>query len=117
MATLINAILPVSLSEGFFTIGNLIFIINCILLILGVIIVGWKFGIKIQYRVLIPNFQPTIITPRTRSIQLIMKIKLPMVKKPAESDAGRMALISVAKPAAPPPIPPAGNTHICQPKA
>ena len=52
LATLINAILPVSLSEGFFTIGKLIFIINCILLILGVIIVGWKFGIKTLYCIL-----------------------------------------------------------------
>ena len=49
LATVINAILPVSLSTGFFTIGNLIFIINCILLILGVMIVGWKFGIKTLY--------------------------------------------------------------------
>ena len=46
LATLINAILPVSLSACLFSIGNLIFIINCILLILGVMIVGWKFGIK-----------------------------------------------------------------------
>ena len=53
LATLINAILPVSLSAGFFTIGNLIFIINCILLILGVMIVGWKFGIKTLYCILI----------------------------------------------------------------
>ena len=52
LATLINAILPVSLSAGFFTIGNLIFIINCILLILGVMIVGWKFGIKTLYCIL-----------------------------------------------------------------
>jgi uncharacterized membrane-anchored protein YitT (DUF2179 family) len=49
LATLINAILPTALSEGFLTIGNLIFIINCILLILGVMIVGWKFGIKTLY--------------------------------------------------------------------
>ena len=52
LATLINAILPASLSAGFFTIGNLIFIINCILLILGVMIVGWKFGIKTLYCIL-----------------------------------------------------------------
>ena len=52
LATLINAILPVSLSSGFLTIGNLIFIINCILLILGVMIVGWKFGIKTLYCIL-----------------------------------------------------------------
>ena len=52
LATLINAILPAQLSSGFFTIGNLIFIINCILLILGVMIVGWKFGIKTLYCIL-----------------------------------------------------------------
>ena len=52
LATLINAILPASLSSGLFTIGNLIFIINCILLILGVMIVGWKFGIKTLYCIL-----------------------------------------------------------------
>ena len=49
LATLINAILPTALSNGFLTIGNLIFIINCILLVLGVMIVGWKFGIKTLY--------------------------------------------------------------------
>ena len=52
LATLINAVLPTSLSAGFLTIGNLIFIINCILLILGVMIVGWKFGIKTLYCIL-----------------------------------------------------------------
>ena len=52
MATLINAILPEALSQGFFTIGNLIFIINCVLLVLGVMIVGWKFGIKTLYCIL-----------------------------------------------------------------
>ena len=78
--------------------------------------------IKMQYKVLIPNFQPTIITPKIRRMQLITKIKLPMVTKlEINSEPGntleRTALISVAKPAAPPPIPPAGSTHICQPKA
>ena len=52
LATLINAILPLNLSEGLLTIGNLIFIINCILLVLGVMIVGWKFGIKTLYCIL-----------------------------------------------------------------
>ena len=52
LATLINAILPEALAGGFLTIGNLIFIINCILLILGVMIVGWKFGIKTLYCIL-----------------------------------------------------------------
>ena len=48
LATLINAVLPGSVS-GFLTIGTLVFIINIILLILGVMIVGWKFGIKTLY--------------------------------------------------------------------
>ena len=51
LATLINAILPSSLT-GFLTIGTLVFIINCVLLILGVIIVGLKFGIKTLYCIL-----------------------------------------------------------------
>ena len=48
LATLINAILPSSVT-GFLTIGTLVFIINCVLLILGVMIVGWKFGVKTLY--------------------------------------------------------------------
>ena len=51
LATLINAILPSSVT-GFLTIGTLVFIINCVLLILGVIIVGWKFGVKTLYCIL-----------------------------------------------------------------
>ena len=61
LATLINAILPVSLSEGFFSIGNLIFIINCILLILGVMIVGWKFGIKTLYCILMMSVMFNVV--------------------------------------------------------
>ena len=52
LATLINAVLPGSVS-GFLTIGTLVFIINIILLILGVMIVGWKFGIKTLYCIVI----------------------------------------------------------------
>ncbi len=48
LATLINAILPGSIAE-FLTIGTLVFIINVVLLIFGVMIVGWKFGIKTLY--------------------------------------------------------------------
>ena len=51
LATLINAILPESVT-GFLTIGTLVFIINCVLLVLGVIIIGWKFGIKTLYCIL-----------------------------------------------------------------
>ncbi len=51
LATLINAILPsdVAFVADYLTIGNLILAINCILLILGVMTVGWKFGIKTLY--------------------------------------------------------------------
>lgn len=48
LATIINAILPASIAS-FLTIGTLVFIINVVLLILGVMIVGWKFGIKTLY--------------------------------------------------------------------
>ena len=48
LATLINAILPGSIAS-FLTIGTLVFIINVILLVFGVMIVGWKFGIKTLY--------------------------------------------------------------------
>ena len=51
LATLINAVLPDSIT-GFLTIGTLVLIINIILLILGVMIVGWKFGIKTLYCIL-----------------------------------------------------------------
>ncbi len=61
LATLINAILPEALSHGFFTIGNLIFIINCILLILGVMIVGWKFGIKTLYCILMMSVMFNVV--------------------------------------------------------
>ena len=62
LATLINAILPASLSGGLLTIGNLIFIINCILLILGVMIVGWKFGIKTLYCILMMSVMFNLVS-------------------------------------------------------
>ena len=62
LATLINAILPASLSAGFLTIGNLIFIINCVLLILGVMIVGWKFGIKTLYCILMMSVMFNLVS-------------------------------------------------------
>ena len=60
LATLINAILPSSMT-GFLTIGTLVFIINCILLILGVIIVGWKFGIKTLYCILMMSVMFNVV--------------------------------------------------------
>ena len=60
LATLINAILPSSMT-GFLTIGTLVFIINCVLLILGVMIVGWKFGIKTLYCILIMSVMFNVV--------------------------------------------------------
>ena len=51
LATITNAILPESVASVL-TIGTLVFIINVILLALGVMIVGWKFGIKTLYCIL-----------------------------------------------------------------
>lgn len=62
LATLINAILPASLAGGLLTIGNLIFIINCILLVLGVMIVGWKFGIKTLYCILMMSVMFNLVS-------------------------------------------------------
>ena len=62
LATLINAILPTSLAGGLLTIGNLIFIINCILLVLGVMIVGWKFGIKTLYCILMMSVMFNLVS-------------------------------------------------------
>ena len=76
LATLINAILPVSLSAGLFTIGNLIFIINCILLILGVMIVGWKFGIKTLYCILMMSvmFNLVSLMPADTMVKMVMGV-------------------------------------------
>ena len=60
LATLIIAILPSSLT-GFLTIGTLVFIINCVLLILGVMIVGWKFGIKTLYCILMMSVMFNVV--------------------------------------------------------
>ena len=66
LATLINAILPGSIAE-FLTIGTLVFIINVVLLIFGVMIVGWKFGIKTLYCIVMMsvmfNFVETQLDP------------------------------------------------------
>ena len=60
LATLINAILPSSMT-GFLTIGTLVFIINCVLIILGVMIVGWKFGIKTLYCILMMSVMFNVV--------------------------------------------------------
>ena len=76
LATLINAILPASLSGGLLTIGNLIFIINCVLLILGVMIVGWKFGIKTLYCILMMSvmFNLVSLMPADTMVKMVMGV-------------------------------------------
>ena len=84
LATLINALLPASMAS-FLTIGTLVFIINVILLILGVMIVGWKFGIK------------TLFCIFTMSIMFnLVEAYIPqdlMVKMMAEVDANNLLLV------------------------
>ena len=60
LATLINAVLPASIAS-FLTIGTLVFIINVVLLALGVMIVGWKFGIKTLYCILMMSVMFNIV--------------------------------------------------------
>ena len=81
MATLINAVLS-SVFPGsefianFVTIGNLIFVINCILLILGVMIVGWKFGIKTLYCILMMSvmFNLVSLMPADTMVKMVMGV-------------------------------------------
>ena len=81
LATLINAVLS-SVFPGsefianFMTIGNLIFVINCILLILGVMIVGWKFGIKTLYCILMMSvmFNLVSLMPADTMVKMVMGV-------------------------------------------
>ena len=84
LATIINAILPASIAS-FLTIGTLVFIINVVLLILGVMIVGWKFDIKTLYCIF------------TMSIMFnLVEAYVPqdlMVRMMAEVDANNLLLV------------------------
>ena len=81
LATLINAVLS-SVFPGseviadFFTIGNLIFVINCILLVLGVMIVGWKFGIKTLYCILMMSVMFNLVSmmPADTMVKMVMGV-------------------------------------------
>ena len=81
LATLINAVLSSTFpgSEfiaSFLTIGNLIFAINCILLILGVMIVGWKFGIKTLYCILMMSvmFNLVSLMPADTMVKMVVGV-------------------------------------------
>ena len=86
LATIINAILPASIAS-FFTIGTLVFIINVILLVLGVMIVGWKFGIKTLYCIFAMSIMFNIVEA---SVPQDL-----MVKMMAEVDANNLLLVVV----------------------
>ena len=81
LATLINAVLS-SVFPGsefvssFVTIGNLIFVINCILLVLGVMIVGWKFGIKTLYCIFMMSvmFNLVSLMPADTMVKMVMGV-------------------------------------------
>ena len=81
LATLINAVLS-SIFPGsefvasFLTIGNLIFAINCILLILGVMIVGWKFGIKTLYCILMMSVMFNLVSfmPADTMVKMVVGV-------------------------------------------
>ena len=81
LATLINAVLSSTFpgSEfiaSFLTIGNLIFAINCVLLILGVMIVGWKFGIKTLYCILMMSvmFNLVSLMPADTMVKMVVGV-------------------------------------------
>lgn len=86
LATIINAILPANIAS-FFTIGTLVFIINVILLVLGVMIVGWKFGIKTLYCIFAMSIMFNIVEA---SVPQDL-----MVKMMAEVDANNLLLVVV----------------------
>lgn len=81
LATLINAVLSSTFpgSEfiaSFLTIGNLIFAINCVLLILGVMIVGWKFGIKTLYCILMMSVMFNLVSfmPADTMVKMVVGV-------------------------------------------
>ena len=84
LATLINAVLPDNLTS-FLTIGTLVFIINVVLLILGVMIVGWKFGIKTLYCIVVMSVMFNLV--ETQLDPLLVYNKL------AEVDAPNLLLV------------------------
>lgn len=75
LATLVNAILPDSISS-FLTIGTLVLIINIILLILGVMIVGWKFGIKTLYCILMMSVMFNLVQQLPPNLVYDMMLKV-----------------------------------------
>ncbi len=84
LATLINALLPASMAS-FLTIGTLVFIINVILLILGVMIVGWKFGIKTLFCIFMMSIMFNLV-------EAYIPQDL-MIKMMAEVDANNLLLV------------------------
>lgn len=86
LATLINALLPTSIAS-FLTIGTLVFIINVILLVLGVMIVGWKFGIKTLFCIFMMSIMFNLVEAYVPQDM--------MVKMMAEVDANNMLLVVV----------------------
>ena len=84
LATIINAILPTSIAS-FLTIGTLVFVINVALLILGVMIVGWKFGIKTLFCIFMMSIMFNVVEAYVPQDM--------MMKMMAEVDANNLLLV------------------------
>ena len=89
LATIINAVVVEFLPSlaGFMSIGNLVLFINIVLLILGVMIVGWKFGIKTLYCIFVMSLMFNVVEA---CIPQDM-----MVNMMAEVDASNLLLVVV----------------------
>lgn len=89
LATIINAVIVEFLPSlaGLMSIGNLVLFINIVLLILGVMIVGWKFGIKTLYCIFVMSLMFNVV-----------EACIPqdiMVNMMAEVDASNLLLVVV----------------------
>lgn len=89
LATIINAVVVEFLPSlaGLMSIGNLVLFINIVLLILGVMIVGWKFGIKTLYCIFVMSLMFNVV-----------EASIPqdiMVNMMAEVDASNLLLVVV----------------------
>lgn len=89
LATIINAVVVEFLPSlaGLMSIGNLVLFINIVLLILGVMIVGWKFGIKTLYCIFVMSLMFNVV-----------EACIPqdiMVNMMAEVDASNLLLVVV----------------------
>lgn len=89
LATIINALVVEFIPSiaGAMSIGNLVLFINVVLLILGVMIVGWKFGIKTLYCIFMMSMMFNLVEAYIPQDM--------MVNMMAEVDASNLLLVVV----------------------